>query len=415
MARATLKHVISASASERGFEAQNLLHGTSDKRSKWLGKAGAKCNSVILKLDREYKFTNFHVGNANSAFVEIFVSRSVDTQETFQVIVPSTSFMSQMESRSEKPGDRVRIFGVVDMIPSVESLRWDIVKVVCHQPFNDRVPFGLGFFKVDGTAEEIVSPSKSQSSVPPISMNFIDLDSATQSSQSLSTGSLFERRDEMKKDREDYEKRVEKERRIAMLSKDGGKGFKKEAKKTAATHKDTYKPKPKKEKSVEKIKNNYIEMIDLEDERKEQPGTSKRRKDSPTPSSQGPSEPKRRVVIESDEEDETEDWPSTSTKNSSQNNSQSLEKIDEILKGVCFSLSGYQNPMRSDLRDKAVEMGAKYCNDWTPECTHLISAFKNTPKMRQIGKSATAVSGRWIRRCYAEKKRLPESKYPVTM
>uniref|UniRef100_A0A1I7YSG6 BRCT domain-containing protein n=1 Tax=Steinernema glaseri TaxID=37863 RepID=A0A1I7YSG6_9BILA len=413
MTRVTLKHVISSSPSERGYEAQNLLHGTSDKRSKWLGKAGTKCNSVILKLDREYKFTNFHVGNANSALVEIFVSRSVDTQETFQVIVPSTSFMSQMESRSERPGDRVKIFGKSEMIPSVEAQNWDIVKVVCHQPFNDRIPFGLGFFKVDGDAEQVstISPSKK---VPAISMNFIDLDSVTQSSQTLSTGSLFEHREEMKKSREDYQKRVEEERRVAMLSKDGGKNLKKEAKKAVMSQKDVSKPERKREKVVAKTVDEDVDMEVLEVDEDRQPSTSKRKKETPSPmSSQGPTHPKRRVTIDSDEEDEVEEWPAASSKTSK--SSEESEKIDGLLNGVCFSLSGYQNPMRSDLRDKGIEMGAKYCNDWTPECTHLVSAFKNTPKMRSMGKSAIAVSGRWIRRCYAEKKRLPESKYPVAM
>lgn len=48
------------------------------------------------------------------------------------------------------------------------------------------------------------------------------------------------------------------------------------------------------------------------------------------------------------------------------------KKSDEIMKGVRFVLSGYQNPYRGELRDKAVRMGAKYEANWGPGCTHLM-------------------------------------------
>jgi DNA-repair protein XRCC1 len=45
---------------------------------------------------------------------------------------------------------------------------------------------------------------------------------------------------------------------------------------------------------------------------------------------------------------------------------------DEIFKGVVFALSGFQNPLRSELRDKGMKLGAKYRPDWTDDCTHLM-------------------------------------------
>ena len=40
--------------------------------------------------------------------------------------------------------------------------------------------------------------------------------------------------------------------------------------------------------------------------------------------------------------------------------------------GVIFALSGFKNPFRGELREKAMEMGAKYEPDWSPKCTHLV-------------------------------------------
>ncbi|EEC11550.1 DNA-repair protein xrcc1, putative, partial [Ixodes scapularis] len=47
-------------------------------------------------------------------------------------------------------------------------------------------------------------------------------------------------------------------------------------------------------------------------------------------------------------------------------------RFHELMKGVVFVLSGFQNPARSQIRDKALEMGAKYKGDWDRSCTHLV-------------------------------------------
>lgn len=48
------------------------------------------------------------------------------------------------------------------------------------------------------------------------------------------------------------------------------------------------------------------------------------------------------------------------------------QELGKILQGVVVVLSGFQNPFRSELRDKALELGAKYRPDWTPDSTHLM-------------------------------------------
>jgi len=46
--------------------------------------------------------------------------------------------------------------------------------------------------------------------------------------------------------------------------------------------------------------------------------------------------------------------------------------FDHLLDGVVFAMSGYENPYRSMLRSKALEMGAVYKNNWDQSCTHLM-------------------------------------------
>lgn len=43
-----------------------------------------------------------------------------------------------------------------------------------------------------------------------------------------------------------------------------------------------------------------------------------------------------------------------------------------LLDDVIFTMSGYENPYRSNLRSKALEMGAIYKNNWDQSCTHLM-------------------------------------------
>uniref|UniRef100_T1HAP8 BRCT domain-containing protein n=1 Tax=Rhodnius prolixus TaxID=13249 RepID=T1HAP8_RHOPR len=46
-----------------------------------------------------------------------------------------------------------------------------------------------------------------------------------------------------------------------------------------------------------------------------------------------------------------------------------------LMAGVVFVISGYENPLRSELRNKALAMGARYEANWNHNCTHLIFAL----------------------------------------
>ena len=46
--------------------------------------------------------------------------------------------------------------------------------------------------------------------------------------------------------------------------------------------------------------------------------------------------------------------------------------LNRVLEGVVFVLSGFQNPFRAELRDKALALGAKYRPDWASDTTHLM-------------------------------------------
>ena len=80
----------------------------------------------------------------------------------------------------------------------------------------------------------------------------------------------------------------------------------------------------------------------------------------------------------------------------------------DLLSGVVFAISGFQNPLRGEIRGKALEMGAKYESDWSSKCTHLICAFTNTPKFQQVKSSGGKIVRKdWVEECHSRRKRLP--------
>uniref|UniRef100_A0A673FR62 DNA repair protein XRCC1 n=1 Tax=Sinocyclocheilus rhinocerous TaxID=307959 RepID=A0A673FR62_9TELE len=86
--------------------------------------------------------------------------------------------------------------------------------------------------------------------------------------------------------------------------------------------------------------------------------------------------------------------------------------FNRIMEGVVFVLSGFQNPLRGELRDKALALGARYRADWTPDSTHLICAFANTPKYSQV-KAAGGVIVRkeWVMDCHKTKQKISFKRY----
>jgi DNA-repair protein XRCC1 len=76
-----------------------------------------------------------------------------------------------------------------------------------------------------------------------------------------------------------------------------------------------------------------------------------------------------------------------------------------LLEGVVFVLSGFQNPKRAQLAVLAAEMGAVRLYDgWEARATHLITAYPNTPKHRDMIASGhgNAVKATWIEKCHSD-------------
>ncbi|XP_064617203.1 DNA repair protein XRCC1-like isoform X2 [Liolophura sinensis] len=81
-------------------------------------------------------------------------------------------------------------------------------------------------------------------------------------------------------------------------------------------------------------------------------------------------------------------------------------EFGKVMEGVVFVLSGYTNPRRGEIRDKALKMGAQYRSDWGKGCTHLVCAFAKTPKYNAVAGKGKIVTHHWVNDCYKTKKLL---------
>ncbi|KAF7994030.1 hypothetical protein HCN44_011299 [Aphidius gifuensis] len=91
--------------------------------------------------------------------------------------------------------------------------------------------------------------------------------------------------------------------------------------------------------------------------------------------------------------------------------------FDKLMEDVSFSLSGYKNPQRDEIRRKALKMGAKYIPDpdkRNNKCSHLICAFKNTPKADLLRGHTKIVSHVFIEDTFDNKNRFSWRRYALS-
>lgn len=89
--------------------------------------------------------------------------------------------------------------------------------------------------------------------------------------------------------------------------------------------------------------------------------------------------------------------------------------FDRVMRKVVFVLSGYVNPRRAELRDKCLEMGGRYRKDWDNTCTHLVCAFINTPKYKEVLQrgGGKIVRDSWVDDCHRRRRLLPWRDYKL--
>lgn len=113
----------------------------------------------------------------------------------YQEILLTSSFMTPLESRDGTQPNRVRCFGKTALVPEVAEQKWDVLKVICTQPFNKYIQYGLSFVKLHAASTEAkpLVPAKFLNAVASPIAGFKMREDSPDSDGGPSSSSLFSR------------------------------------------------------------------------------------------------------------------------------------------------------------------------------------------------------------------------------
>ncbi|XP_030763796.1 DNA repair protein XRCC1 [Sitophilus oryzae] len=441
MPQINIDKIVTFNSEDPVHVASNLLDNNPSK--KWKCKnAGDKTATIVLQLDQPHVITGIDIGNEHSAYIEVLVCRSSNA-ENYKVLLVMSSFMTPLESRQSQNINKVRMFKQEDFSEPERNEKWDRLKIVCTQPFNRHVQYGLSFINFYSNSGGKAEPKKQTMG------KFLI---RPESPDNISAGSLFFKQKEIK---DDTLRGAAAIREASTAAHSGSPVVKEKIKingpsKDYQNRMDSPKPRNRDELLYSKDEEDINEKIDkvvqkkakekaeLEDEQKRKNEETIRKKEqhkktkesedvdkkplkNNTPNKKRSKEKEEIQIKQRNVETKTKN-NETQKRKSSEDTPQRKKKLKlqkqrkpfaRLLEGVVLVISGIQNPDRASLRTMALSMGAKYKPDWDNSCTHLICAFANTPKFNQVKGRGKIVKRKWIEDCYNEKKRLPWRRYAL--
>lgn len=454
------KTVREVSSEDAVHVAANLLQENAAK--KWKTQAiGEKSAHVILEFEEPQQITGIDIGNEHAAFVEVLVSKTGCQLDDFKELLLSSSFMTPIESKNSSNTNRVRCFSTEALCPAALTDKWKLVKIVCTQPFNKHVQYGLSFVKmhVAGSVKpKCLVPDKfklaarpNPSSSPTMAalgrfkLREESPDSEPDGKASLS---LFQRWKATRNDDTSTAAAIRDAASPAALRRLSD--TRPAPIKVPATQANTPSKATQAETKLLDRNRNSLLFGDDEDEDDAAEAVADARKQRLSKHIEA-DKSRRRIELEKELEKKKDKGKRLSIEKPAAKQDEQLEKkieskptaaqaqkrlsssleehskpakkpkikqvkyapFNQLLRGVVLVISGIQNPDRADLRSKAIALGAKYKADWGAGCTHLICAFRNTPKYNQVKGEGKIVTRRWIEKCYELKKYLPWRRYAL--
>lgn len=421
-----LEKVISVSSEHPDHPASNLLN--SKEKSGWrTAQNGALMAYVIFQLSESSTITGLDIENYRSCVVIVAASTTSEPDNWVQII--NHQFLTHDEAENNKFRDQVQLFAKKNLNPDSLKMKFDRVKVSCMQNANHRTLFGLsslilrtettidigedifGRFKLKASNETKVESWKEKK------MRLMNTKQETSYKDDLKEKM---KADAMSNFAKRQDENQEPPKRPLLDKLEAGKAdevFKNNDKKKdsepsqEAKDNDSLTSKP----DAKPVARTPFGDVVKTPEQKKKP----ERKRSLSPENQ-PSTSKRKCAVCEDlphgklcskckeQQKATSDEDQIKKRKLQPAPAKPTKDFSKLFEDVVFALSGYVNPQRDNIRRKALQMGASYNanpNTTSNKCTHLICAFKNTPKSQQLKGHAKIVSHKFIEECFDKKKR----------
>ncbi|XP_031830631.1 DNA repair protein XRCC1 isoform X2 [Nomia melanderi] len=440
-----LAKVINCSSEHPSYPASNLLQHRSN--SSWrCAKPGEMLATVIFQFAEPSCITGLDIGNYRSCVVIVTASTSTEPDNWIPIV--NYQFLSHDEAANDKFKDQVQIFTKKELNPETIKLKFDRVKITCMQSANLKVLFGLSFivFKTEVVVDlgldvfgrfklKQFEEDNNKFSMNDFKEKYLKM---TDNKKPDYKGELIAKIKETSMN--NFSKRQEENRELMkrpLLEKlEAGKAAEVFETKnqdsinsplTSSVKIKDQKVTESNDKPVQRtpfgdiipISSSKINKKNLSEESRRYSTNSKKRLLSPEASSSKENLIKKKQnCSECQGEDKIckncgrlpQPKPSPKPEKPMEKRSLKTQKpkklFSKLFEDIKFSLSGYVNPQRDEIRRKALKMGAKYVadpNTTNNKCTHLICAFKNTPKYQQLKGHSKIVLHTFIEECFNEK------------
>lgn len=447
-----LEKIISCSSEHPSYPVSNLLEHRSN--SSWrCAKPGEMLATVIFQLAEPSTITGLDIGNYRSCVVIVTASTSSEPDNWVPIV--NHQFLTHDEAANGKFRDQVQLFTKKELNPDTLKIKFDRVKVTCMQSANLKELFGLSFIQLktevvvdlglDVFGRFKLKQSENDESKP--ANEFKDKYLRMIGNKNKQSDYKSELLTKIKENgMSSFTKRQEEDRepqKRPLLEKlEAGKADEVFGTKTNSDNsknsknKEERKPEANHEKPVARTPFGDIipstctkeNKTDVKKENQRHSTSGKKRSLSPQ-ADLNPSTSKKRqqcsqCAVESEDKvckncnRVCQPKPVADKPNKKKVAKPVKQKkpFSKLFEDVSFSLSGYVNPQRDEIRRKALQMGGKYIanpNTTNNKCSHLICAFKNTPKYQQLKGHSKIVSHTFIEDCFDQKKRLPWRRYAL--
>lgn len=385
---------------------------------------------VVLELAEPTEINGIDIGNEHSCFIEVRVGRKGDSDADFKELLLTSSFQTPNESRNSENPNRVRCFNKSALVESNASQKWQLIKLICTQTFNSRVQYGISFVTVytpeenkkdEAPAAKDGDAAKKKGGLMSLRGESPDSDSDTNAS------SLFSRWKQARQNGSDGGASPARVTAAAAIrdarTSIGERKSPLVLTPTASTSSSSSAIKKRAPPSTDtpvRDRNRAGLLYDDDDEEEgneklkgfiekdKQRAQEELRKDPKHKPEKAEATPAKKMRLFDDDTTAKNGQGSSKSKKP-----KSFKPFKKLLEGVVLTISGIQNPERATLREKALAMGAKYRSDWDDSCTHLICAYRNTPKYNQVKGVGKIVRKDWVLDCHQKRRNLPWRRYAL--
>lgn len=440
--------IISCSSEHPMYPAANLLLCNSENwKATWrCAKPGEMLAQVIFQLVEPSYITGVDIGNFQSCVV--IITGSTSSEPDNWIVVVNHKFMTNDDAANNKFKDQVQLFTKRELNPDTLKIKFDRIKVTCMQSANLKVLFGLSYIilRSDTTVDlglDVFGKFKlKQPHVIKTPMEMMK-EKILNKVENKKMDYKEELQEKIKKNSmENFAKCQEKQRSIKrpLLEKlESGRADEVFGKNDKIQSQDLKKTKTP-TKNIKNVSNENTVVttpfgdivpkasINTKNDTKDASQDScKKRPLNKLEDSNTRFGKKKKQKCSNCCKDSQDQLCKTCQRLSNFTIIESIslkanvsakpkKRFKELFSDATFSLSGYVNPQRDEIRRKALSMGARYIpdpNTTNKKCTYLICAFKNTPKYQQFKNHTKIVSHVFIEECFDKKIRFPWRRYAL--